>query len=168
MNPNSIPTSQLLDALQASRLFHSPRPRSRTLLRKVPRGANGIEGRHLALNPLAERLGLSPDTLQARFTRPAPALATQAAERALAEAGCAARDIDALVISTCTGYLCPGLTSYVTELLGLRFGVFTLDLVRQGCGAALPNWRAAEALAGGGAGRVLSVCVEVCSATTAT
>jgi hypothetical protein len=39
-----------------------------------------------------------------------PLLATQAAKRALANAGNRADEIDALVISTCTGYLCPGLT----------------------------------------------------------
>ena len=40
-----------------------------------------------------------------------------------------------------------------------------LDLVGQGCGAALPNLRTAEALlAANRAKKVLSVCVEVCSA----
>jgi alkylresorcinol/alkylpyrone synthase len=40
-----------------------------------------------------------------------------------------------------------------------------LDLVGQGCGAALPNLRTADALIGSGrCRRVLSICVEVCSA----
>jgi alkylresorcinol/alkylpyrone synthase len=70
-----------------------------------------------------------------------------------------------VLISTCTGYLCPGLTSYVSERLGLRADVFALDLVGQGCGAALPNLRTAEALlAAQRAQKVLSICVEVCSA----
>jgi alkylresorcinol/alkylpyrone synthase len=56
------------------------------------------------------------------------------------------------------------LTSYVSERLGLRADVFALDLVGQGCGAALPNLRAAKALLGSGGERVLSVCVEICSA----
>jgi predicted naringenin-chalcone synthase len=43
--------------------------------------------------------------------------------------------------------------------------VYPLDLVGQGCGAALPNLRAGEALlTSGRAERVLSICVEVCSA----
>ena len=43
--------------------------------------------------------------------------------------------------------------------------MLALDLVGQGCGAALPNWRTAEALlAGGRCEKVLSICVEVCSA----
>jgi len=103
--------------------------------------------------------------LHARFSRHAPALATQAAERALADAGLRPHEIDAVIISTCTGYLCPGLTSYVSERLGLRRDVFALDLVGQGCGAAVPNLRMAEALvASARAKHVLSVCVEVCSA----
>jgi alkylresorcinol/alkylpyrone synthase len=61
--------------------------------------------------------------------------------------------------------LCPGLTSYASERLGLRPNVLTLDLVGQGCGAALPNLRAAEAfLTAGRAKKILSVCVEICSA----
>lgn len=165
--PNRYTQRECFDALQTAPFLSTLQPRSRAVLRKVLLGANGIETRHLALAPLAEAFDLKPDALHARFTRHAPSLATQAAERALADANCSARDIDALVISTCTGYLCPGLTSYVAERLALPTDLLTLDLVGQGCGAALPNWRAAEALlAGGRAGRVLSVCVEVCSAAT--
>jgi alkylresorcinol/alkylpyrone synthase len=128
-------------------------------------GANGIATRHLALDPLSEAFDWNPDVQHARYTRHATALATEAGQRALAEARCAAGDIDAVIVSTCTGYLCPGLTSYVTERLGLPAHVLALDLVGQGCGAALPNWRTAEALlAGHRAARVLSICVEVCSA----
>ncbi len=163
--PDRYTQRECFDALQTAPFLSTLQPRSRALLRKVLLGTNGIEARFLALAPFAEAFDLSADTLHVRFTRHAPALATESAERALADANCAARDIDALIISTCTGYLCPGLTSYVAERLGLRADVFTLDLVGQGCGAALPNWRTAEALLEGGkAGRVLSVCVEVCSA----
>jgi len=94
-----------------------------------------------------------------------PVVASQAAERAMHSAGVAARDIDAVIISTCTGYLCPGLSSYVSERLGLGCGTLALDLVGQGCGAALPNMRTGEALiASGRASKVLSICVEICSA----
>src|SRR6185369_7530827 len=54
--------------------------------------------------------------------------------------------------------------SYVSERLSLRADVLALDLVGQGCGAALPNLRAAKALLAGGSERVLSICVEICSA----
>jgi predicted naringenin-chalcone synthase len=141
------------------------KPRSRAILKKVLRGDNGVDARHLALDPFMEIFDQTPDALQARFARHAPVLATEAAQRALKDADCQPEEIDAVLISTCTGYLCPGLTSYVSEQLGLRENVFALDLVGQGCGAALPNLRTAEAiLAAGRAKKVLSVCVEICSA----
>jgi predicted naringenin-chalcone synthase len=153
------------DALRKSPQIHRLKPRSRAILQKILCGENGIASRHLALKPLAEVFEATPNILQARFTEHAPALAVSAAKRALRDAGCAAKKIDAVLISTCTGYLCPGLTSYVSERLGLRSNIFTLDLVGQGCGAALPNLRAAEAiLKAGRAENVLSICVEICSA----
>jgi predicted naringenin-chalcone synthase len=153
------------EALQQTRQFRELNPRSRAILRKVLTGSNGIATRHLALDRLTEAFDLTPDTLHDRFSQHAPALATQAAQRALADARLEAAELDALIISTCTGYLCPGLTSYVGERLGVRPDVLALDLVGQGCGAALPNLRTAEALlAAGRCRRVLSLCVEVCSA----
>jgi predicted naringenin-chalcone synthase len=140
-------------------------PRSRAILEKVLCANNGIEARHFALEKISDVFETTPDALQARFAKHAPALATQAAKRALKDANCKPQEIDAILISTCTGYLCPGLTSYVSEQLGLRQNVFALDLVGQGCGAALPNLRTAEAiLAAGRAEKVLSICVEICSA----
>lgn len=153
------------EALKNSAPLKQLQPRSHAILKKVLLGDNGITTRHLALNPLTEAFDQTPDALQARFTRHAPALATEAARRALQDAGCQPADMDAVLISTCTGYLCPGLTSYVSEQLGLRSDIFALDLVGQGCGAALPNLRAAESiLTAGRAKKVLSICVEVCSA----
>jgi alkylresorcinol/alkylpyrone synthase len=153
------------EALQVAEPFAGLSNRSKAILKKVLLSDNGIETRHLALDPLSEAFNLAPDALHARFARHAPALAAQAAAEALAEATLGPEGIDAVIISTCTGYLCPGLTSYVVERLGLRADVLALDLVGQGCGAALPNWRTAEALlAGGRSERVLSICVEVCSA----
>jgi len=152
-------------ALQQSPQFPQLNARSRALLKKVLSGENGITTRHLAVANLDEMFVLTPDVLHARFAEHAPALAVQAAERALTQARLAPAEVDVVIISTCTGYLCPGLTSYVSERLGLRSDVVALDLVGQGCGAALPNWRTAEALlAAGRAQHVLSVCVEICSA----
>jgi alkylresorcinol/alkylpyrone synthase len=152
-------------ALKASRKFADLGVPARALLQRVLCGDSGIRTRHLALGSLDEAFEIDPDVLHRRFLVHAPALAARAAADALDRAGLAPRDVDALLVSTCTGYLCPGLTSYVGERLGLRSDVVALDLVGQGCGAALPNLRTADALvASGRCERVLSVCVEVCSA----
>lgn len=140
-------------------------PRSQALLRKVLLGDNGIVARRLCLASLDEAFDVGPDELNRRFAAYAPELGTVAAERALHASGTQVSELDALIVSTCTGYLCPGLTSYISERLGLRPDALLLDLVGQGCGAAIPNMRTAEALlASGQAQRVISVCIEICSA----
>ena len=158
--------SECLQALMACDLVRNLSTRSQSLLKKVLNGSGGIATRHLALDPLNEFIQFNPDALYKRFLQHAPTLATEAARRALADANVDARQIDAVIISTCTGYLCPGLTSYVVERLPLRKNALALDLVGQGCGAALPNLQTAESLLAS-AGRyhtILSICVEVCSA----
>lgn len=153
------------EALQQAPQAGELTARSRAILKKVLNGQNGIRTRHLALTDLSQAFELNPDTLHSRFARHAPKLAAQAARKAMAQAGVTAAQLDAVLVSTCTGYLCPGLTAYVAEQLGLRPDVLALDLVGQGCGAALPNLRAAETLLKSGqCAKVLAVCVEVCSA----
>ncbi|MEO7727231.1 MAG: 3-oxoacyl-[acyl-carrier-protein] synthase III C-terminal domain-containing protein [Burkholderiales bacterium] len=152
-------------AFEAAPQFAELDRRARATLHGVLLHENGIRTRSLALDTLSEVFVADPDTLHRRFALHAPALAHDAATRALQQAGLHPREVDAIVISTCTGYLCPGLTSYVGESLGLRPDAFALDLVGQGCGAALPNLRTAEALLRAGeCEKVLSICVEVCSA----
>ncbi|HEX5046184.1 MAG TPA: 3-oxoacyl-[acyl-carrier-protein] synthase III C-terminal domain-containing protein [Gammaproteobacteria bacterium] len=152
-------------AFQGSEWFNKLDRRSRTIAELVLGSENGIEARRLALESLDEVFRIDPDTLHARFVEHAPRLAAQAAERALANAGTDLGDIDGVVVSTCTGYLCPGLTGYVVEELGLRTDVNAFDLVGHGCAAALPNWQLADALLESRRCRnVLSVCVEVSSA----
>ena len=67
------------EAFLQSTLAHQLQPRSRAILKKVLNGSSGIATRHLALENLGQAFELTPDVLQARFTRNAPLLATQAA-----------------------------------------------------------------------------------------
>jgi len=157
--------AECLAAFQDSEWFGRLDARSHLIARTVLQRDNGIEARRLAVDSLAEVFAIDPDTLARRFLTHAPALATQAAGRAIAEAGLEPADIDAVVVSTCTGYLCPGLTGYVIERLHLRGDVQAFDLVGHGCAAALPNLQLAHALLSTDPCKhVLSVCVEVSSA----
>ncbi len=152
-------------AFAQSDWFNRLEPRALAVARAVLTRDNGIESRQLALDSLDEVFDIDADVLHARFARHAPALATCAAERALRACALPAQAIDAVCVSTCTGYLCPGLSGYVAEALGLRGDIGSYDLVGQGCAAALPNWQVADSLiASGRARHVLSVCVEVSSA----
>lgn len=164
--PSTVYTQrQCWEALTQSAQAASLSGRSRAILKKVLLGENGISTRGLSLDDLRHAFDLSPDVLHERFANAAPKLATQAALKALQDSGRSASEIDGLLISTCTGYLCPGLTSYVSEALGLSANAFTLDLVGQGCGAAIPNLATADSLLKSGRCKaVLSICVEICSA----
>ena len=153
------------EAFRQSDWFSRLDARALLIARTVLQRDNGIEARQLAVDSLDEVFRIDPDTLHARFMAHAPALAAQAGARALADAGLAAAEIGAVVVSTCTGYACPGLSGHVIERLGLAADVQAFDLVGQGCAAALPNLRLGHALLGAGACRqVLSICVEVSSA----
>ncbi|MEO8598857.1 MAG: 3-oxoacyl-[acyl-carrier-protein] synthase III C-terminal domain-containing protein [bacterium] len=157
--------SECWEAYEGSAWFQRLNTRSHAIVRSVLALNNGIEQRHLAVDTLEEVFQIDPDTLYRRFLKHAPLLASQAAQRALDRAGLRSEQIDAIVVSTCTGYLCPGLSGYVVEMLGMRDNVRAFDLVGQGCAAALPNMRMAKALLDSDdCEHVLSVCVEVCSA----
>lgn len=157
--------SECWDAFSASDWMQRLTPRSRAITKAVLQHDNGIEARYLAVDSLAEVFAIDPDTLHRRFAGHAPRLAASAASAALVRSGLAAVEIDAVIVSTCTGYLCPGLSGYVGERLPLRPDVLGYDLVGQGCAAALPNWQLASALLDSGqCEHVLSICVEVCSA----
>ena len=163
--PRRYTKAQCLEAFQSSDWFSKLDRRARTIAELVLLGDNGIETRHLALDSLDEVFAIDPDTLHARFIAHAPQLATDAAAKALVDANLEAAEIDGIVVSTCTGYLCPGLSGYVVERLGLRSNLAAFDLVGHGCAAALPNWQLADALlAARRCENVLSVCVEVSSA----
>jgi predicted naringenin-chalcone synthase len=163
--PARYTKAECLDAFQRSEWFARLDTRSHLIARTVLQRDNGIEARRLALGSLDEVFTIDPDTLDRRFLAHAPALAAEAGARALAAAGLDAKEIAAVVVSTCTGYLCPGLSGYVVERLGLREDVQAFDLVGQGCAAALPNLQLGRSLiASGAAEHVLSVCVEVSSA----
>ena len=153
------------EAFKASDWFSRLEGRSRALAQLVLTRENGMEERWLSVDALDEVFTIDPNTLHQRFAVHAPRLAAAAGLKALRDAQLEPRQIDAVIVTTCTGYLCPGLSGYVIELLSLREDVQAFDLVGQGCAGALPNWQVANALlASGSSEHVLSICVEVSSA----
>jgi predicted naringenin-chalcone synthase len=124
-----------------------------------------IRKRHFAFDDPSCLVDEDPDLRIRRFTERSLDLSSAAITRALDQAGITARDVSSIVVNTCTGYICPGISTYLIERLGLSRGVRAFDLVGSGCGGAIPNLQAADALQRTVGGAVLSVSVEICSAT---
>lgn len=162
--PHRYTQPECLDALRGGGLLDSLRPRSAALLEKIlSNGASGIGARHFCLPEIAPVIDRGAQQLNEFFERGAPALAAAALGAALEKASLRPSDLDALLVCTCTGYLCPGVTSHVAERLGMRADTYLQDLVGLGCGAAIPMLRSAHGLAASGL-KVATVAVEVCSA----
>lgn len=152
--------------MRGSGLLESIKPRSAALVEKIlTQGNSGIERRHIALDRIEEAFVKSAEELNHHFERVAPSLAGLALQKALKKSGHVAADVDALFLCTCTGYLCPGVSSHVAEQMGMRDDVYLADLVGLGCGAAIPTLRAAHGfLAANPNAVVATVAVEICSA----
>jgi predicted naringenin-chalcone synthase len=149
----------------ASRFAGSLGRRSLAVMRKLFSHPS-IEKRNFAVSRPETLLGEDPDSRIARFAREAVSLSGKAARKALLDAGMGPEDVTALIVNTCTGYLCPGLSTYLVERLGLSARARAYDLVGSGCGGAVPNLQIARSLVSEDANAVvLSVSVEICSAT---
>jgi len=161
----SLSQSECWELARRSGLRDRLTTKSMALMWRVLTGQSGIERRHFAVEDIEHVFDLDADALNHAFARHAPALAATALERALDRADLRPADIDALFVCTCTGYLCPGVSSYVAERLSMSPHIYLHDLVGMGCGAAVPMMRAASGhLAAAPGARVACIAVEVCSA----
>ncbi len=124
-----------------------------------------IRKRHFAFDDPSCLVNEDADGRIARFTERAIELSARAISSALEKAGIAASEVAGIVVNTCTGYICPGISTYLIERLGLPRSIRAFDMVGSGCGGAIPNLQAAEALRRTASGAVVSVSVEICSAT---
>ena len=125
-----------------------------------------IDYRYLYVDPETARPGEDLDTLHRRYTEGAVLIGRQAAERCLERAGLTPADVDCILVASCTGYLCPDLSTIFVKELGLPGRVQRGALLGHGCAGAMPALQRGydHALAYPGH-RVLVVAVEICSAT---
>jgi alkylresorcinol/alkylpyrone synthase len=163
--PHAYSQADCLEAIQRSPVVRTLRSRSLKLLERILAADSGIDRRHFYLPEPAEIFSRDAQTLNQLFEIQAPALAGQALDAALDRAGLKASHLDALFVCTCTGYLCPGITSHVSEQAGLKPDAYLQDLVGLGCGAAIPLLQSADGFLHANPGaRVATIAVEICSA----
>ena len=140
-------------------------PKSLSIMHKIFAHPS-VQYRHLAVDDLECLANEHPDCRIDRFTHWAVELSSQAIIKALTQVGLTVDDVAGLVVNTCTGYICPGISTYLIEKLVFSDQIRAHDLVGSGCGGAVPNLQMCkDMLNGAGNGVVVSVSVEICSAT---
>ena len=95
------------------------------------------------VRPIEEALvPLSPGEQAVRYAAEATPLALAAARRAIADAGAAIDAIGLIVVSSCTGFVLPGVDVQLISHLGLRRAIRRMPFMNFGCagGAAALTW----------------------------
>lgn len=166
--PHSFSQSSLLESFKASETLFKDlfqvNDEAWELGLKIFQGDSGIDTRHFAREDLQSLYTLDAGELNQLFEEEAPAMSVNALKKALDKSGTPVNEIDALFICTCTGYICPGITSHVAEQLGIRPDAYLNDMVGLGCGAAVPLVRVADAfIAANPDATVAAIAVESCS-----
>ena len=92
-------------------------PKSLAIMHKIFTHPS-VQHRHLAIDNLECLVNEHPDSRIARYTQWAVDLSSQAIIKALTRVGLTVDDVSGLVVNTCTGYICPGISTYLIENLG--------------------------------------------------
>src|SRR5437588_4360640 len=107
----------------------------------------------------------STDRRNARYLRGAMKTGWRAIADCMSSAGKTVRDVDFLVVCTCTGYVCPDLGSRLIAHMGFRDNVQRASIAGLGCAGALPTLqRAADFVRANPRRLALMLAVEICSA----
>lgn len=124
-----------------------------------------IAFRHLYLDAESLPALESTDELHRRYLKGAVDIGSEAIRKCLSAGALDAEEIDYIVAVSCTGYLCPGLSSLLVKELGLRNNVQRADLLGMGCAGAMPGLqRAYDFVKAYPAKKALLLAVEICSA----
>lgn len=124
-----------------------------------------IETRHFYLEGKPFNPHESKDELTARYERGAVGLGKEACHSAMEKAGIKADEVSLISAASCTGYLCPGLTSRLVKELKLSRHTQQANLLGMGCSGAMPALqRGFDFVKANPGKKALVVAVEICSA----
>jgi 1,3,6,8-tetrahydroxynaphthalene synthase len=141
---------------------HAGKPQLPLALRLIKN--TGVQKRHL-VQPIEQTLGHPGLTERNRiYEAESKKLTPPVIEEALRNADVAARDIDAIIYVSCTGFSMPSLTAWLINKLGFRSDTRQIPIAQLGCaaGGAAVNRAHDFCLAHPGS-NVLIVSCELCS-----
>jgi predicted naringenin-chalcone synthase len=135
--PASIAQAELWDGFFAG--HYARNPVAERMFRAV-----GVRTRHGVVNPVVEDVSRWPTSARMRrYVAEALPLGKEALGDALSGAGLRPEDLGMLVVTSCTGYVSPGLNVLLARDLGMSPDLRSLLLGHMGCYAALPGLAAA-------------------------
>jgi polyketide synthase Type III len=145
-------------ACRYSEFYRSPRVRQIFM-------NSDIEFRHLYLDADTYTSLETVDEMHQRYLSGAVEVGKDAILNCLGRGGIETGDIDFVVAVSCTGYLCPGLSSIYIKELQLPTNIQRADLLGMGCAGAMPGLqRAYDFVKAYPERKALVVAVEICSA----
>lgn len=150
------------ETLEFARVAHAGKPQLPLALRLIEN--TGVKKRHI-VQPIEETL--RHPGLEARnriYEAESKKRVPDVIERALAHAEVTARDIDAIIYVSCTGFLMPSLTAWLINTMGFRSDTRQIPIAQLGCaaGGAAIN-RAHDFCTAYPGANVLIVACELCS-----
>jgi len=150
------------ETLELTERLHKDHPQLELILRLIRN--TGVSTRHLVL-PLDRALG--HPGIEARTElhhKAAQDMLPPVIEQALANAGLKAKNIDAIIYVSCTGFAMPSMTAWLINNLGFRLDTRQLPIAQLGCAAGGAAINRARDLCVARTGRnVLVVSCEFCS-----
>jgi 1,3,6,8-tetrahydroxynaphthalene synthase len=150
------------ETLEFAEKMHAGKPQLPLALRLIHN--TGVQKRHI-VRPIEETL-LHPGFEERNriYEVESKKRCPEVVERALANAGLPASEIDAIVYVSCTGFLMPSLTAWLINNMGFRFDTRQIPIAQLGCagGGAAIN-RAHDFCMAHPGSNVLIVACELCS-----
>ena len=150
------------ETLEFAERVHAGKPQLPLALRLIRN--TGVQKRHI-VQPIEKTLhhpGLEERNRVYEFE--SKKRCPEVIERALANAGLVAHDIDMIIYVSCTGFLMPSLTAWLINVMGFRSDTRQVPIAQLGCaaGGAAIN-RAHDFCTAYPEGNVLVVSCELCS-----
>jgi predicted naringenin-chalcone synthase len=123
-----------------------------------------IQTRHLFLNRRNFKPTETADELNARYKEGSLEIASAAICQSVKQRQISLKEIDFLAVVSCTGYLCPGLSSHLVKRMGFRDDIQQANILGMGCGGAMPGLqRVFDYVKAHPERKAMLVAVEICS-----
>ncbi len=124
-----------------------------------------IQTRHLYLNRNNFKPTETTDELNVRYKEGSLEIASAAICQSVKQSQVSLKEIDFLSAVSCTGYLCPGLSSHLVKKMGFRDDIQQANILGMGCGGAMPGLqRVFDFVKAHPDKKAMLVAVEICSA----